>query len=109
MNPIRISLISAAVAAAASVGAAPADTTTPIRHLIVVVGENVSFDTLFATYVPPAGESVHSLLSQGIVTADGNPGPHYGRAVQRIGANRHVATPSTRPASTPTRSCRSRC
>jgi phospholipase C len=89
MNPIRITLISAAVAAAASVGAAPTETTTPIRHLIVVVGENVSFDTLFATYVPPAGESVHNLLSEGIVTIDGNPGPHYGRAVQRIGANRH--------------------
>ena len=89
MNPLRTTLIAAAVAAASSAGAAPADTTTPIRHLIVVVGVNVSFDTLFATYRPPAGETVHNLLSQGIVTADGNPGPHYTKAVQRIGANRH--------------------
>src|SRR5260370_23602551 len=27
-------------------------TRTPIKHLIVVVGENVTFDTLFGTYVP---------------------------------------------------------
>jgi phospholipase C len=93
MKPIRTTLISAAVAAAmaaTTVSAAPAETTTPIRHLIVVVGENVSFDTLFATYVPPAGQSVRNLLSQGIVTIDGNPGTHYDKAVQRMGANRHA-------------------
>jgi phospholipase C len=89
MNPIRITLISAALAAAASADAAPVETTTPIRHLIVVVGENVSFDTLFATYVPPAGQSVRNLLSRSIITVDGNPGTRYGEAVQRHGANRH--------------------
>ena len=28
------------------------DTTTPIKHLIVIIGENRSFDHVFATYVP---------------------------------------------------------
>ncbi|MEO8564931.1 MAG: hypothetical protein ABI541_00995 [Betaproteobacteria bacterium] len=36
-------------------------TTTPIEHLIVVVGENISFDNLFATYEPPPGETVANL------------------------------------------------
>jgi len=43
--------------------AVTAQTTTPIKHLIVVVGENTSFDTLFATYQPTQGSSVRNLLS----------------------------------------------
>ncbi len=62
-------------------------TATPIKHLVVVVGENVSFDTLFATYQPPRGQSITNLLSQGIVNADGTPGPHYRRARQNIAFN----------------------
>jgi acid phosphatase len=63
-------------------------TRTPIKHVIVVVGENVTFDTLFATYKPATGESVRNLLSEGIVNADGSPGPHYSRAIQFTGADR---------------------
>jgi phospholipase C len=38
-------------------------TRTPIKHLIVVVGENVTFDTLFGTYVPARKrESIRNLL-----------------------------------------------
>jgi phospholipase C len=69
-------------------GDADRSTRTPIKHLVVVVGENVSFDTLFATYVPPRGQSVLNLLSQGIVTADGSPGRNYAYAVQHEGSNR---------------------
>lgn len=57
-------------------------TTTPIEHLIVVVGENQSFDSVFATYTPPPGESVRNLLSEGIIRPDGTPGKQYARAVQ---------------------------
>jgi phospholipase C len=57
-------------------------TKTPIEHLIVIVGENQTFDGLFATYVPKPGSSVHNLLSQGIVDGDGHPGPHFGLAAQ---------------------------
>jgi len=65
------------------------DTRTPIKHLIVVVGENVSFDTLYGTYRAPRKESIHNLLSQGIVNADGTPGPQYSRAVQYVSSNLH--------------------
>ena len=70
----------ASVARAEAHSAAP--TATPIRHVIVIVGENRSFDHLFATYRPRPGESVLNLLSEGIVRADGTPGPNYDRAYQ---------------------------
>jgi phospholipase C len=55
---------------------------TPIRHVIVIVGENRTFDHIFATYQPRRGESVFNLLSEGIVRANGTPGPNYDRAYQ---------------------------
>ena len=42
----------AAAAAAAESGANDGNTTTPIKHVIVIIGENRTFDHLFATYVP---------------------------------------------------------
>lgn len=59
-----------------------AKTATPIEHLIVIVGENHSFDNLFATYKPKHGQTVRNLLSEGIVNADGTPGPNFGKAAQ---------------------------
>jgi phospholipase C len=54
------------------------DTATPIKHVIVIVGENRSFDHVFATYVPKKkGETVWNLLSEGIVTKTGAPGPNF--------------------------------
>jgi phospholipase C len=50
-------------------------TATPIKHVIVLIGENRTFDHLFATYVPRKGETVSNLLSKGIINADGTPGP----------------------------------
>jgi phospholipase C len=61
---------------------ADAATRTPIKHLIIILGENRSFDHVFATYRPKAGETIANLLSKGIVKADGTPGPHYGDALQ---------------------------
>jgi acid phosphatase len=55
---------------------------TPIRHLIIVVGENHSFDNLFGVYQPRPGQSVRNLLSEGIVKADGTEGPNFKRAEQ---------------------------
>jgi phospholipase C len=67
----------------------PADyhTQSPIKHVIVIIGENRSFDHVFATYVPKSpGQSVHNLLSEGIVTLDSNknahPGPNFEKAHQ---------------------------
>jgi phospholipase C len=61
--------------------AADRNTTTPIKHVIVIIGENRTFDNIFATYVPKHG-SVWNLLSRGIIHADGSPGPNAGLARQ---------------------------
>jgi phospholipase C len=58
------------------------NTTTPIKHVIIIVGENRSFDHLFATYVAPSGDSVLNLLSEGIINSDGTPGPNFKKARQ---------------------------
>ena len=51
-----------------------ASTATPIKHVIVIVGENHTFDNIFATYKPRHGQHVRDLLSEGIVAANGRPG-----------------------------------
>jgi len=68
---------------------------TPIEHVIVVIGENISFDNLFATYEPPPGERVSNLLARGIVKADGTPGPNFALALQRTAeaTDRYSVTP----------------
>jgi phospholipase C len=58
-------------------------TTTPIKHVIVIIGENRTFDHVFATYVPKNGQTVWNLLSKGIVNADGTPGPNFPVAEQK--------------------------
>lgn len=57
-------------------------TTTPIKHVIVIIGENRTFDHVFATYKPREGETVSNLLSKGIIRADGKPGPNYALSAQ---------------------------
>jgi len=59
-----------------------ADTASPIKHVIVLIGENRTFDHLFATYVPKSSDHVSNLLSKGIINADGTPGPHFSLAKQ---------------------------
>ena len=42
----------------------PAESTatqTPIKHVIVIIGENHSFDNVFATYVPGNGSQIWNL------------------------------------------------
>jgi acid phosphatase len=58
-------------------------TATPIEHLIVIVGENRTFDSLFATYIPKSGVSIRNLLAQGIINPDGTPGGRFALAEQR--------------------------
>jgi phospholipase C len=60
---------------------------SPIKHVIVIIGENRSFDHVFATYVPKQrSQSVNNLLSQGIIKLDANknaiPGPNFEQAHQ---------------------------
>jgi phospholipase C len=57
-------------------------TATPIKHVIVLIGENRTFDHIFATYVPQSRDSVANLLSKRIINSDGTPGPNFNRAAQ---------------------------
>jgi phospholipase C len=69
-------------------------TATPIKHVIVIVGENRSFDHQFATYVAPSGDKVLNLLSEGIITADGKPGPNFKKAQQFQASQTGTYSPS---------------
>lgn len=78
-SSLRVLTVFALLGAAA----AHAQPRTPIEHLIVVIGENRSFDSLFATYEPRPGSTVRNLLSLGIVNRDGTPGANFALAAQR--------------------------
>lgn len=88
-NLLFYSSLALGVAVAINSGVAVANVpVTPIKHLIVVVGENVTFDTLFATYKPAdPTQSINNLLAKGIVTAAGGPGAHYALAQQMQASN----------------------
>jgi phospholipase C len=90
---VRTGLVSAAIVQLAIGNAFAAEnpqppthydnTVTPIKHVIVIIGENRSFDHVFATYVPKnRNEHVFNLLSEKIVNADGTPGPNFAKAAQ---------------------------
>src|SRR5262249_53887758 len=89
-NGLRVSCAGVLVAQLSLGAALPAaaqaqeqeHTQTPIKHVIVNIGENLTFDHVFATYQPKRGESVKNLLSEGIVNADGTPGPNFAKAQQ---------------------------
>jgi phospholipase C len=78
----------AALALSQGVRAADGDghqikTASPIKHVIVIVGENRSFDHLFATYVPKSrDEKVLNLLSETIIKANGTPDENFSKAHQ---------------------------
>jgi phospholipase C len=58
-------------------------TASPIKHVIIIVGENRSFDHLFATYRPKSDdERVLNLLSERIVKDDGSPNENFEKAHQ---------------------------
>ena len=88
-------LLSVSVGALVCVGGVRADddhdrdgghqikTASPIKHVIIIVGENRSFDHLFATYEPKSrGEHVLNLLSERIVKADGSANENFDKAHQ---------------------------
>jgi phospholipase C len=58
-------------------------TVSPIKRVLIIVGENRSFDHLFATYVPKShDERVLNLLSERIVKADSTPNEAFDKAHQ---------------------------
>jgi len=83
MNFITKACSVALLIALASSALAASDTPkSPIRHVIIIVGENHSFDNLFGAYQPARGQTIDNLLSEGIINADGGPGPNFGMAAQ---------------------------
>jgi phospholipase C len=97
-----------AVLATSSVAPAFADgndnnTASPIKHVIIIIGENRSFDHVFATYTPSNNtDTVLNLLSEGIVKPDGTPGANYGKAIQYSASDYDVyqLSPSKAPYAT---------
>jgi len=60
-----------------------AKTATPIKHVIILIGENRGLDHTFGVYKPKgAGQTISNLLSKGIVNEDGTPGPNFAQAQQ---------------------------
>jgi phospholipase C len=81
---LSTAIVTSFVSIAASAPLQPSDTqtATPIKHIIVIIGENRSFDHIFAAYKPQPGQSVLNLLSQSIINEDGTPGPNFSKAAQ---------------------------
>ncbi len=83
-DALPASPISVAAAAEAPAAATPdaRGTRTPVKHVVVIIGENRTFDHVFATYVPRHHQRIWNLLSRGIVNDDGSPGPSFALATQ---------------------------
>ena len=58
-------------------------TESPIKHVIILIGENRGTDHTFGVYKPKGrGQTISNLLSKGIVEKDGSPGPNFAHAQQ---------------------------
>jgi phospholipase C len=81
-----ISVMSCTLAAAddRGDGSHEVKTATPIKHLIVLIGENRTFDNIYATYKPKNGQSIGNLLSRGIVHENGMAGSNFFRSLQFV-------------------------
>ena len=59
-------------------------TATPIKHVIILIGENRGLDHTFGVYKPKgAGQTISNLLSKKIVKEDGSPGAHFNLRSER--------------------------
>jgi phospholipase C len=84
-------LTAAALTAApvpAKSGARDHETQSPIKHVLVIVGENRTFDHVFATYKAKHEQYVDNLLSKRIINEDGSPGPNFRLAAQKTAVDR---------------------
>jgi phospholipase C len=60
-----------------------AKTESPIKHVIILIGENRGLDHTFGVYKPKGRhQTISNLLSKGIVLEDGSPGPNFSLAQQ---------------------------
>jgi phospholipase C len=109
MNPLNRRLAAAGASAVLSAStllaaqqaqldpAARLATATPIKHVILIIGENRTFDQVFGTYSPRHG-TVRNLRSEGILRADGSPGPNFYQAQQWMATD--MSTYSIHPGKT---------
>lgn len=74
------------VSYSANTASDPADhfkTATPIKHVIILIGENRGFDHTFGVYKPKGKkQTISNILSKGIVNEDGSQGPNFAQAQQ---------------------------
>jgi phospholipase C len=58
-------------------------TESPIKHVIILIGENRGTDHTFGVYKPKGrGQTISNILSKGIVNEDGSPGGNFSLARQ---------------------------
>jgi phospholipase C len=58
-------------------------TESPIKHVIILIGENRGTDHTFGVYKPHGkGQTISNLLSEGIVDENGAPGKNFSQAQQ---------------------------
>jgi phospholipase C len=58
-------------------------TQSPLKHVIILIGENRGTDHTFGVYKAAGrGQTIANLLSKGIVNEDGSPGPNFALAQQ---------------------------
>ena len=90
--------VTAGYAAGDDAGPHLGDPATPIRHVVIIIGENRSFDHVFGLYKPRPGQTVANLLSKGIVKTDGSPGPDFSDSAQSntSGQTTYFISPTTR-------------
>ncbi len=69
--------------AAGTDAAASLETKSPIKHVVILIGENRGLDHTFGVYKPKGkGQTISNLLSKGIVKENGQPGPNFALAQQ---------------------------
>jgi phospholipase C len=84
---LSFSLLAATVGVAADKSQGDAadsvKTESPIKHVIILIGENRGTDHTFGVYTPRGKhQTISNLLSKGIVNEDGSPGAHFSLAQQ---------------------------
>ncbi|WP_458070748.1 hypothetical protein [Rhodanobacter sp. BL-MT-08] len=70
-------------------------TLTPIKHVILLIGENRTFDHIFATYTPPRGQSITTCCPKASSTPTARPVPTWPK--HSSGRHRRRAITPARP------------
>src|SRR5262249_38625928 len=80
-------MMTAAAAGSAPQAVSGPHTAIPIKHVVVIIGENHTFDNVYATYQPPRHQKIENLLPEGIIPKSGAPGPNFSGARQLKAVN----------------------